>query len=140
MTEIQERCASVAHLVAELRSRIRLVSRNASVAEIARTTGFKGETVRRYLSCTTPSLPFIMKVCEVWELNANWLIFGIGPRYALDLDELPEHGPQADAFIVENIARLLQQTGRQGVRTPHRYVAAAGSSGLARARAARHPG
>lgn len=72
-----------------LQSRIRAAAAFASNAEIARRTGFNTETVRRYLGPGVPALPFILEVCAVWRLNANWLLFGIDPQHSAD--SLSEH-------------------------------------------------
>lgn len=51
-----------------------------TLADASRRIGFHPETVRRYCRIPggRPSLEFILAVCEEWDINANWLLFGIG--------------------------------------------------------------
>ncbi len=58
-----------------------------TLADASRQIGFHPETVRRYcrLPGGRPSLEFILAVCEEWDINANWLLFGIGYPRGRDL-------------------------------------------------------
>lgn len=70
-----------------VQSRLREVLGRTSFAEIARRTGLHAESVRRYCGDPDgkPSLQFVMAVCEAWNVNANWLLFGIAPRHGREL-------------------------------------------------------
>lgn len=58
-----------------------------TLADASRRIGFHPETVRRYCRIPggRPSLEFILAVCEEWDINANWLLFGIGSPRGRDL-------------------------------------------------------
>ena len=63
-----------------IRQRVLTVVGGASCAEVSRRTGFNAETVRRYMRRGPVSSAFIARVCEVWDVNSNWLLFGLGPQ------------------------------------------------------------
>jgi len=71
----------------ELQARLCVAMRGTTLAEASRRIGFNSETVRRYcrLPGGRPSLEFILAVCEEWDVNANWLLFGIGSPRGRDL-------------------------------------------------------
>lgn len=43
-------------------------------------TGHNAETVRRYMQGQAPSAEFLARVCEVYDVNAHWLMTGVGAR------------------------------------------------------------
>jgi transcriptional regulator with XRE-family HTH domain len=53
-----------------------------SFVKVANRTGFHSESVRRWLGgdCD-PKLVFIMRVCEVYGISANYLLFGTAPIF-----------------------------------------------------------
>ena len=46
---------------------------------IANETGHNPETARRYMHGHAPSAEFLARVCEVYDINAHWLMTGSGP-------------------------------------------------------------
>lgn len=47
---------------------------------LAKRTQSSPETVRRYLQGQAPSVEFLAAVCDVYDINANWLFTGEGAR------------------------------------------------------------
>ena len=64
--------------IASVQDRIREGTDNETYRDLAHVTGCNSETVRRYMTTGTPSLAFIM---AVWNLSANWVLFGVGSQY-----------------------------------------------------------
>lgn len=59
--------------------RIRSVCSGRSCREIAELTNTSGETVRRYLHGSAPSVVFVRGLCDNFHLSSDWLLFGIEP-------------------------------------------------------------
>jgi len=56
------------------------VAGHLSLRALARATGQNAETVRRYMKGAMPSMQFLGMVCEVFEVEPQWLLLGEGPR------------------------------------------------------------
>ncbi len=69
----------------DLRSRLVQVLGDRTYQELARTTGVSSESVRRYLRTGAPSATFLMRVCNAYKINANWLFSGTGPSLLSDV-------------------------------------------------------
>ncbi len=97
----------------EIRDRLRLAIGEERYAEIGRRTGFPSETVRRHLTRGAPSLTFVARVCEVWDLNANWVLFGLGPRDRRNLTAhvVCELKPEGLAELLGRLLRSAEATG-----------------------------
>lgn len=123
-----------------IQDRIREASQQSSNARIARLTGFNCETVRRYLGSGTPSLAFVLKVCEVWNLRADWLLFGTTPRARAEqfLESDGSHDPESAVALVRQLlehASSVEDRSRNSGRAlpsvrravPHRLSVTTGS-------------
>lgn len=71
-----------------LHDRINEVVRGLSFREVADITGLNAETIRRYVRGADPSVAFITRLCEAFDLSAEWLLHGRGPR---NRDDAVEH-------------------------------------------------
>lgn len=73
--------------LAGVQARLQEVLRPIGWARVARMIGCNAETLRR--QCTSPSgrptLETLCGVCAALDLNANWVLFGVGPRHGRDL-------------------------------------------------------
>lgn len=86
-------------------------------------TGTHPETVRRYMTGSTPSVDFVVSLCTALDVSPDWLLFGSGPMDRRDapasvlkacsiemlLGELALHLRQFDerlASVEQTIARL----------------------------------
>ncbi|GEM_PF-4642813 len=63
-----------------LTARIRVATKGQNTREVSYTTGVNRESVRRYLKGGKPSVEFIRQVCLRYNVLADWLILGEGPR------------------------------------------------------------
>lgn len=61
-----------------LRDRLHIAMRGHSCRAIARLTEHNPETVRRYMATGTPSVVFLIRVCDVTGVRAEWLLLGRG--------------------------------------------------------------
>ena len=97
----------------ELHDRINSVVAGLSFREVAELTGLNAETIRRYVRGADPSVAFIARLCEVFELSAEWLLFGRGPR---DRDDALEHTLRTagDARLLAALADRLDHAERAG--------------------------
>ena len=102
--------------------RMRLAMGCERYAEIGRRTALPSESVRRYMTNGAPSLGFVAKVCEVWDLNANWVLFGLGPRQGRTLTPhvVCEIKPDGLAHVLERLLRPddAAANGRRGEGSP----------------------
>ncbi len=71
-----------------IRYRLREVFRKTTYREVSERTGIHSASVSRYCSSDIPSLPFILRVCEEWNINADWLLFGHEPMYRTPQPEI----------------------------------------------------
>lgn len=75
---------------------------------IGEMTSTHPETVRRYLLSGRPSVEFLGAVCEAFEVCAEWMLFGRGPR--LRTAAAREHLEQATApELVREAARRARE-------------------------------
>lgn len=127
-------------LIAGIKDRLREGTEHATYAYIARRTRHNPETVRRQLVEGTPSTLLLCRICQAWNLNANWLLFGVEPRYEQDplaqLSSWLADDDAADAFIELLQARRAAhlKAGHRRHRTPAPSVHAErplGTTGLA---------
>jgi transcriptional regulator with XRE-family HTH domain len=95
----------------ELNDRINSIVAGLSFRELAELTGLNAETIRRYVRGADPSVAFIARLCEVFELSAEWLLFGRGPR---DREDALEHTLHAagHARLLAALADRLDHTER----------------------------
>ena len=60
--------------------RVDLVRGSESITSFAATIGIHKENLRRVLKAgQSPGLELVMAVCQRYDINANWLLFGIEP-------------------------------------------------------------
>lgn len=72
----------------ELRARLGEVIGDSPTREVARLTGHPADRIRRYLTNARPSPEFLAAVCNVYGINANWLLLGIGPKHGTRLSAI----------------------------------------------------
>lgn len=63
-----------------LHDRINEVVAGLSFRELGELIGQNPETVRRYVRGAEPSVAFLTALCDAFDLSAEWLLRGIGPR------------------------------------------------------------
>ncbi len=64
----------------DLWQRMRTVTAGLSRREVGRRTRTHGETVRRYLKGTMPTVKFVIEFCRAFRVSSEWLLEGLGPR------------------------------------------------------------
>jgi transcriptional regulator with XRE-family HTH domain len=85
-----------------IRRRIIQAMGTLRAADLARLTGVTDSSISRYLKNLDPSLPFVIAVCEALAVSAHWLLFGVGPMKAGDVD-----------LSRVSYERLIEETGRR---------------------------
>ena len=60
--------------------RMQEASAGLSAREVARRTRMNGETTRRYLRGSVPTIWFVIEFCRAFGVSSDWLLDGIGPR------------------------------------------------------------
>ncbi|MBL0920679.1 MAG: helix-turn-helix transcriptional regulator [Phycisphaerales bacterium] len=63
-----------------LHLRLREVTEGVSFRTLAEVTGVHAENVRRYMLGQSPSIEFLAGICGAFNINADWLLTGRGPR------------------------------------------------------------
>lgn len=101
----------------DLHDRINSVVAGLSFRELAELTGLNAETIRRYVRGAEPSVAFIARLCEVFGLSAEWLLFGRGPCLR---DEAVEHALRTAGYsrLLAALADRLDHAGRAGPTEP----------------------
>ncbi|MFG0275287.1 MAG: helix-turn-helix domain-containing protein [Phycisphaerales bacterium] len=101
-----------------LHDRICSVVEGLSFRELAECTGLNAETIRRYVRGADPSVAFIARLCEVFDLSAEWLLFGRGPR---DRADAVEHALRSAGYgrLLAALADRLDQADRNGTPEGH---------------------
>ena len=91
--------------------RVRVCSHGASYQELSRLTKMNPETIRRHMVTARPSLEFVYTLCESLDVNANWLLFGLGPIYKRDLtaNVVSSFGPEAARPLAGAAGRALAE-------------------------------
>lgn len=117
---------------APLQERLQSVCRPFSFREIADLTGSNHESVRRYLNGQNPGVLFVIRLCEVLHISADWLLLGRGtPMYLAEsakvndesltrtLDALGEHFKQLALELAKSgqIAHAAENAGSE-IRSP----------------------
>ncbi|MCC7390684.1 MAG: hypothetical protein IT431_18195 [Phycisphaerales bacterium] len=73
--------------VVEVQRRLRDILRPIGWAAAARQVGCNAERLRR--QCThpgaQPTLEVVIRICSAFDLNANWVLFGVPPQHGTDL-------------------------------------------------------
>lgn len=68
-----------------LHERLAAVVGSRTYRAIAELTGTNSETVRRYMLGQSPSVEFLVAICEAFKINGEWLLCGRGPMKAEDV-------------------------------------------------------
>ncbi len=113
----------------QIAQRLWVVKGTRSIRQFAEDMGVDRETLRRALSGDLYQVEIIVRVCEIEEINANWLLFGIGPQKGRDLVSLVmsaveehEFGEEASRVILDSV----QSGHRRGSRADARLRLAGG--------------
>ncbi len=86
--------------------------------EIGDLTGTNAETARRYMSGQSPSVEFIIRLCQRKGINGQWLLSGQGPMRASEIKSasLRDAGPgellSAMAVAIETMRDRLDRVER----------------------------
>lgn len=87
--------------------------------DISQITGVHPETVRRYLTRTSPSIEFVVTVARHFGVSLDWLLLGTGPSRVADVahDHLAS-APLADlvAVVEERLSRLKSDASPEGAQ------------------------
>lgn len=114
-----------------LRQRLRAALQGKTIREVAAETQTCPETVRRYLKCSVSSVEFLTKVCHVYGLSAEWLIFGRGaPSYI---------AAQFNVIVETELSLILTEIARRWDRAETLLSASHAGSGRAGARLGSEP-
>jgi len=94
-----------------LHERINAVVEGFSIREIAECVGLNAETVRRYVRGAEPSVEFVARLCEAFEIASEWLLFGAGP---MRKDECLDAALQKAGYarLLGALARRLEHAER----------------------------
>jgi hypothetical protein len=76
--------------------------------DISQMTGVHPETVRRYLTKTSPSIEFVSAVAQHQGVSLDWLLLGRGPQRTIDVARVH----LASAPLTELIAMVEQRLER----------------------------
>jgi phage repressor protein C with HTH and peptisase S24 domain len=75
--------------------RIKEIRGNVSRDDFAAMFGVNRATVQRYeIYERGPSIEFVAAICEKYNINANWLIFGQGPKFKGEAKEEPANSEE----------------------------------------------
>jgi len=109
-----------------LHERLNTAAGDRTVRAIATMTSTPPETVRRYMTGTTPSAEFMSAICHKLRINGDWLLSGRGPmrldqlrRYSLeqaDPTELLTAMAQTIELLSTKVERLERFVQTQEVR------------------------
>jgi hypothetical protein len=100
--------------LSELQLRLTSVLEGKSHEAVAAWSGISAESVRRYLHGHAPTAKFLASVCIHENVNADWLLMGIGCRRREDL--IPDALLQAALpSLLSEIGRRLEQAGNVDV-------------------------
>jgi len=91
-----------------LHARLRDVVGNRSYRMLAEVTDTNPETARRYMTGHAPSTEFLVKICERFSINGEWLLTGQGPMH---LKDAKAHAlQQASAGeLLHSLARAIEK-------------------------------
>lgn len=82
---------------------------------IATETGHNPETARRYMQGHAPSAEFLGRICEVYDVNAHWLMTGAGPMRQSEsrVHNLREASPgELLTAVADTLEHLLERVDR----------------------------
>jgi transcriptional regulator with XRE-family HTH domain len=87
-----------------------------SSREVSELTGINAETVRRYLNGQSPpSVEFVSSLCSALNVNAHWLMTGMGPMLAVETraEVLKDANPtELLAAVAAALERLADRVDR----------------------------
>jgi transcriptional regulator with XRE-family HTH domain len=78
-------------------------------------TGHNAETVRRYMQGQAPSAEFLSRVCEVYDVNAHWLMTGVGAaRQSESAADVLRGASPSDLLsaVADTLERLIERVDR----------------------------
>jgi hypothetical protein len=82
---------------------------------IASETGHNPETARRYMQGHAPSADFLSRICEVYDINAHWLMTGVGPMRQSEstVHVLRDASPsELLSAVADTLEKLLERVDR----------------------------
>lgn len=103
-----------------LHSRLQAAVGERTFRQLADLTGTHPETVRRYMHGATPSLEFVVAVCDALGVRMEWLVVGSGP---MRRSELLKHTLEraTAAELLREVAHQLERLDAR-IRTVERAV------------------
>ncbi len=82
-----------------------------SITTFAASLGIHKENLRRVLKAgQTPGLELVLAVCRQYDINANWLLFGIEPKKGRDQVALLRESIDADG-VASGLCSLIMEAG-----------------------------
>ena len=123
-----------------LHERLLWVVGDRTYRSIGEETRHNAETVRRYLQGQAPSADFLARVCEVYDVNAHWLMTGVGARRQSENAAHALQGASPSellAAVADTLERLVERVDRLEVfvQTMESRVRAQSRSGASGERA-----
>ncbi len=103
-TRIRTRHPTRADRERELGERLSSLTKQLSYRQIGDATGYPPETVRRYMLGQAVRTDFIVRLCEAFELDANYILFGKSRSPAL-----PELRLSSTRDLLSEIGRRFSQ-------------------------------
>ncbi len=91
-----------------LRDRLVMVLGDRTYQDLARATGVSSESVRRYLRTGSPSAVFLMRVCNAYGINGNWLFTGEGAPKTADIPAAYAR-TLPNSVLIDELARRAKQ-------------------------------
>lgn len=111
-----------------IRERIRQAMGDMRPADLSRRSGERPGNISRYLRDREPSISFLVAVCEALDVDAHWLLFGVGPMRpgAVDwsqvtFDQLLGESMRRIQHMHANVGRVMREIGLAdaGPEGPH---------------------
>jgi len=92
-----------------LHQRLRMLRGGRSIRELADVTDHHPETVRRYLTCSPPSVVFLRALADEYEVRLDWLISGEGPMQRSQATQWRLREAPLDLLLHTAVSRLLER-------------------------------
>ncbi len=107
--------SSASHEGSPLHERLLAAVGDRTYRAIASETGHNPETARRYMQGHAPSAEFLSRICEAYDINAHWLMTGVGPMRQSEsaVHVLREATPsELLSAVADTLERLLERVDR----------------------------
>jgi len=90
-----------------LQERLEEIRGERSIRAFAQMLGIHKNTYINYIKAKhTPDLNFIQQLCTTFHISANWLLFGVGPKF-WDKTSAPDVDPSSDFVILPLLGKWI---------------------------------